>query len=81
MEKMKNMKLANANFKNYIFNKNRVYISKELFEQMSDSEFALYEFIVADEDDWGKWQINTVKWLLKPLDVGDIKVRDKDDEV
>ena len=41
MEKMKNMKLANANFKNYIFNKNRVYISKELFEQMSDSEFAL----------------------------------------
>ena len=62
MEKMKNMKLANANFKNYIFNKNRVYISKELFEQMSDSEFALY---------WGRWNQDAVKWLLKPLDVGE----------
>ena len=35
------MRLANANLKNYIFNKNRTLINKELFEQMSDSEFAL----------------------------------------
>ena len=69
MEKMKNMKLANANFKNYIFNKNRVYISKELFEQMSDSEFALYDFIVAEGDDWGKWQINMIKLLLKDFNL------------
>ena len=41
MEKIKIMKLALANLKNYIFNKNRTLISKELFEQMSDSEFAL----------------------------------------
>ena len=42
MGEIENMKLTNANFKNYIFNKNRTLISKELFEQMSDSEFALY---------------------------------------
>ena len=41
MGKIKIMKLALANLKNYIFNKNRTLISKELFEQMSDSEFAL----------------------------------------
>ena len=35
------MRLANANLKNYIL---RIkFISKELFEQMSDSEFALGE--------------------------------------
>ena len=54
MEKIKIMRLANANLKN---NNN-----KELFEQMSDSEFALHQ--------------DTVEWLLKPIDV-DIKVRDK----
>lgn len=69
MRELENMKLANANFKNYIFNKNRTLISKELFEQMSDSEFVLYDFIIADEDDWGKWQINTVKWLLKDFNL------------
>ena len=58
MEKIKIMKLANANLKN---NNN-----KELFEQMSDSEFALHQ--------------DMVEWLLKPIDV-DIKVRDKNDEV
>ena len=48
------MKLANTNLKN---NNN-----KELFEQMSDSEFALRQ--------------DTVEWLLKPIDVDvDIKVR------
>ena len=30
-------------------------------------EFRDYEFIVAEEDDWGQWQINMVKWLLKDL--------------
>ena len=44
-------------------------------------EFRDYEFIIVDGDDWGQWQINMVGRLLKPLDVGDIKVRDKDDEV
>ena len=65
------MKLANANFKNYIFNKNGTLISKELFEQMSDSEFALFEPIIAEDDDWGKWHQNAVEWLLEPLDVGE----------
>ena len=58
MEKIKIMKLANANLKN---NNN-----KELFEQMSDSEFALHQ--------------DMVEWLLKPIDV-DIQVSDKNDEV
>ena len=35
--------------------------------------FRDYEFIVAEKDDWGQWRQNTVKWLLKPLDVN-IKV-------
>ena len=52
MGELENMKLANTNLKN---NNN-----KELFEQMSDSEFALHQ--------------DTVEWLLKPIDV-DIKVR------
>lgn len=54
-------------------NKNKTCISEELFEQMSDSEFAL--------DDWGRWHQDTVDWLLKPLDVGDIEIRSEDDEV
>ena len=58
MGELENMKLANTNLKN---NNN-----KELFEQMSDSEFALHQ--------------DTVEWLLKLIDV-DIKVRDKDDEI
>ena len=52
MGELENMRLANANLKNYN--------NKELFEQMSDSEFALHQ--------------DTVKWLLKPIDI-DIKVR------
>ena len=28
-------------------------------------EFRDYEFIIADGDDWGQWQINTIKLLLK----------------
>ena len=51
-------------------NKNKTCISEELFEQMSDSEFAL-----------GKWNQDTVEWLLKPFDVGDIEIRSEDDEV
>lgn len=70
MEELENMKLANANFKNYIFNKNRTLISKELFEQMSDSEFALYEPVVAEDDCWGKWNQDTVEWLLEPFSSG-----------
>ena len=34
MGELKNMKLANANFKNYIFNKNKTLISKELFDRV-----------------------------------------------
>ena len=63
MEKIKIMKLALANFKNYIFNKNRILISKKLFEQMSDSEFAL----------WGRWNQNTVEWLLEFIDKEKLK--------
>ena len=37
-----------------------------------------YEPIIAEDDDWGRWNQDTVEWLLKPIDV-DIKVRDKDD--
>ena len=43
-------------------------------------EFRDYEFIIAEDDYWGRWNQDTVEWLLKPIDV-DIKVRDKDDEV
>ena len=62
------MKLANANFKNYIFNKNRTLISKELFD-----EFALYEPIVAEDDYWGRWNQNTVEWLLEFIDKEKLK--------
>ena len=57
------MKLALANLKNYIFNKNRILISKELFEQMSDSEFAL----------WGRWSQANVDWLLEFIDKEKLK--------
>lgn len=43
-------------------------------------EFRDYEFIIAEDDYWGRWNQDTIEWLLKPLDI-DIKVRDKDDEV
>ena len=39
-----------------------------------------YEPIIAEDDCWGRWNQDTVEWLLKPIDI-DIKVRDKDDEV
>ena len=39
-----------------------------------------YEPIIAEDDDWGRWNQDTVEWLLKPIDI-DIKVRDKDDEI
>jgi len=54
-------------------NKNKTCISEELlknYEQMSDSEFAL-----------GQWHQDTIDWLLKPLDVGDIEIRSEDDEI
>ena len=43
-------------------------------------EFRDYEPIIAEDDYWGRWNQDTVEWLLKSIDV-DIKVRDKDDEV
>ena len=43
-------------------------------------EFRDYEPIIAEDDCWGRWNQDTVEWLLKSIDV-DIKVRDKDDEV
>ena len=51
MGELENMRLANANLKN---NNN-----KELFEQMSDSEFALHQ--------------NTVEWLLEFIDKEKLK--------
>ena len=63
MGELKNMRLANANLKNYICNKNRTLISKELFEQMSDSEFAL----------WGRWSQANVDWLLEFIDKEKLK--------
>ena len=39
-----------------------------------------YEPIIAEDDCLGRWNQDTVEWLLKSIDV-DIKVRDKDDEV
>ena len=62
------MKLALANFKNYIFNKNRTSISKELFD-----EFALFEPIVTEDDYWGRWNQANVDWLLEFIDVGELK--------
>lgn len=62
------MKLANANFKNYIFNKNRTLISKELFD-----EFALFEPIVAEDDYWGRWNQVNVDWLLEFIDKEKLK--------
>ena len=59
MGELENMKLANANFKNYIFNKNRTLISKELFEQMSDSEFALGRLLGAMESRYSRVVIGT----------------------
>lgn len=44
-------------------------------------EFMDYEAVVAEDDDWGQWHQDTVDWLLKPFDVGDIEVRSEDDEV
>lgn len=44
-------------------------------------EFVDYEAVVAEDDDWGKWHQDTIDWLLKPLDVGDIEIRSEDDEV
>ena len=32
-------------------------------------EFRDYEFIVADEDDWMKWNINMVERLLKDFNL------------
>ena len=68
MGELENMKLANANFKNYIFNKNRTLISKELFD-----EFALFEPIVAEDDCWGRWNQATVEWLLEFIDKEKLK--------
>lgn len=31
--------------------------------------FRNYEFIAAEGDDWGKWQINIVEWLLKDFNL------------
>ena len=39
------------------------FISKELFEQMSDSEFAL----------WGRWSQANVDWLLEFIDKEKLK--------
>lgn len=68
MGELENMKLANANFKNYIFNKNRTLISKELFD-----EFALFEPIVAEDDYWGRWNQVNVDWLLEFIDKEKLK--------
>lgn len=64
MGEIKNIRLANDNFKNYIFNKNKTCISKELFEQMSEASL----LSIAKDDDWGRWNQDTVEWLLKFLD-------------
>ena len=32
-------------------------------------EFRDYEFIVAEDDDWGQWQINMVELLLKDFNL------------
>ena len=35
-----------------------------------------YEPIIAEDDDWGRWNQDTVEWLLNRIDVDvDIKVR------
>ena len=40
---------------------------------MSDSEFALFELIVAEDDYWGRWNQNTVEWLLEFIDKEKLK--------
>ena len=33
-------------------------------------EFRDYEPIIAEDDCWGRWNQDTVEWLLEPFDVG-----------
>lgn len=44
-------------------------------------KFIDYEPIVAEDDDWGQWNRDTVEWLFKPFNAGKIKVRDEEDEI
>ena len=34
-------------------------------------EFRDYEPIVAEDDYWGRWNQNTVEWLLEFIDIGE----------
>ena len=34
-------------------------------------EFVDFEPVVAEDDCWGRWNQDTVEWLLEPFDVGE----------
>ena len=61
----------------------KVGVNKNLtvVKEKNLKEFMNYEPTIAEDDDWGQWNQDMFEWLFKPLDVGDIQMRDENDEV